>query len=138
MTDDHEYHGAREVQDAATGRGHGRDHRPADADDHRPGRRGLRARAVLARLRGGVRPPRDRLARLGRARCRALRRGGGRCGLPSHVELAPGGTGLRETSYAKVEDVKSVSQQRFGRRLGVVGPDHLLRMTEALQFLMGL
>ncbi|ETA01763.1 hypothetical protein ThrDRAFT_01882 [Frankia casuarinae] len=31
-----------------------------------------------------------------------------------------------------------MSQQRFGRRLGVVGPDHLLRMTEALQFLMGL
>ncbi|WP_462202708.1 type II toxin-antitoxin system PemK/MazF family toxin, partial [Frankia sp. CcWB3] len=57
-----------------------------------------------------------------------------RRGLPSHVELAPGGTGLRETSYAKVEDVKSVSQHRFGRRPGVVGPDHLLRMTEALQF----
>ncbi|WP_261569068.1 type II toxin-antitoxin system PemK/MazF family toxin [Frankia gtarii] len=59
-----------------------------------------------------------------------------RRGLPSHVELAPGGTGLRETSYAKVEDVKSVSQQRFDRRLGVVGLDHLLRMTEALKFLL--
>lgn len=64
-----------------------------------------------------------------------------RRGLPSHVELASGGIGLRETSYAKVEDVKvedvkSVSQQRFDHRLGVVGPDHLLRMTEALKFLL--
>ncbi len=59
-----------------------------------------------------------------------------RRGLPSHVELSPGGTGLRETSYAKVEDVKSVSQQRLTRRLGVVDPDHLLRMTEALKFLL--
>ncbi len=29
-----------------------------------------------------------------------------------------------------------MSQQRFDRRLGVVGPDHLLRMTEALKFLL--
>ncbi|MCL9759509.1 type II toxin-antitoxin system PemK/MazF family toxin [Frankia sp. AiPa1] len=57
-------------------------------------------------------------------------------GLPSHVELEPGGTGLRETSYAKVEDVKSVSQRRLTRRLGVVDPDHLLRMVEALRFLL--
>lgn len=59
-------------------------------------------------------------------------------GLPSHVELAPGGTGLRDTSYAKVEDVKSVSQRRFTRRLGVVSAEQLLRMAEALRFLLDL
>lgn len=34
-----------------------------------------------------------------------------RRGLPSHVEFEPDDGGLRETSYARVEDVKSVSTQ---------------------------
>jgi mRNA interferase MazF len=43
-----------------------------------------------------------------------------RRGLPSHVELYAEQTGLRETSYAKGEDIKSVSVDRLVHRLGDV------------------
>jgi mRNA interferase MazF len=58
--------------------------------------------------------------------------------LPSHVELEPdgsvgravsAGTGLRETSYAKTEDLKSVSIDRLVHGLGQV-PHHVLHRIE--------
>lgn len=62
-----------------------------------------------------------------------------RRGLPSHVELEPrGGTGLKETSYAKGEDVKSVSTQRLVRRLGAVGSDDLAHLTQVLRALLSM
>jgi mRNA interferase MazF len=39
-------------------------------------------------------------------------------GLPSHVEIEPGSSGLDEVSYAKCEDVKSISEERLIDRLG--------------------
>ena len=41
-------------------------------------------------------------------------------GLPSHIEIEPGPSGLDEVSYAKCEDVKSISEQRLVARLGTV------------------
>jgi mRNA interferase MazF len=41
-----------------------------------------------------------------------------RRGLPSHIEIAPEGSGLTGTSYAKTEDIKSVSTERLTRLLG--------------------
>ncbi len=41
-----------------------------------------------------------------------------RWGLPSHVEIETGQSGLAHTSYAKAEDVKSVSQGRMVIRYG--------------------
>jgi mRNA interferase MazF len=41
-------------------------------------------------------------------------------GLPSHVEVEPGSSGLDEVSYAKCEDVQSVSLNVFR-----VAPAHL-------------
>lgn len=38
--------------------------------------------------------------------------------LPAHIEIGPGPCGLAETSYAKTEDIKSVSTRRLIRRLG--------------------
>lgn len=49
-----------------------------------------------------------------------------RRGLPSHVELDATGTGLRETSYAKGEDVKSVSLERMVHRIGRA-PEHAVQ-----------
>ncbi len=44
-----------------------------------------------------------------------------RHGFPTRVEIEPTPTnGLRETSYARCEDVRSVSEQRLVRRLGLV------------------
>lgn len=56
--------------------------------------------------------------------------------LPSHVELDPGDTGLDEVSYAKTEDVKSISSQRLVSRLGEAPVDALFDIATALRFLL--
>jgi mRNA interferase MazF len=57
-------------------------------------------------------------------------------GLPSHVELEPGGSGLDEVSYAKCEDVKSVSEQRLIARIGTVTDQVTFDIGRALRFLL--
>jgi mRNA interferase MazF len=57
-------------------------------------------------------------------------------GLPSHVEIEPGSSGLDEVSYAKCEDVKSVSEQRLIARLGSVADTVLFDIGRALCFLL--
>jgi mRNA interferase MazF len=59
-------------------------------------------------------------------------------GLPSHVELDPDATGLEEVSYAKCEDIKSVSSQRLIARLGAANEIALFAITRALRFLIDL
>jgi mRNA interferase MazF len=57
--------------------------------------------------------------------------------LPSHVELDPETSGLDEVSYAKCEDVKSVSKRRLVSRLGVAGEEAIFTISRALGFLLG-
>jgi mRNA interferase MazF len=58
--------------------------------------------------------------------------------LPSHVEIEPGESGLDHPSYAKCEDVKSVSERRLLDRLGVVGPEPLFGIGRVLRYLLEL
>jgi mRNA interferase MazF len=44
---------------------------------------------------------------------------------PMHVEVEPGYTGLSETSYAKVQDVRSVSVDRLIKKYGSVSLDSM-------------
>lgn len=59
-------------------------------------------------------------------------------GLPSHIEIDQAGSGLDEVSYAKCEDVKSISEQRLTTRLGAVGDDVMFEAARALRFLLDL
>jgi mRNA interferase MazF len=59
-------------------------------------------------------------------------------GLPSHIEIEPGNSGLDEVSYAKCEDVKSVSEQRVIARLGSVPDAVLFDIGRVLRFLLDL
>jgi mRNA interferase MazF len=61
-----------------------------------------------------------------------------RRGLPSHIEIEPGRSGLDDVSYAKCEDVKSVSEQRLVTRLGSVVDETLFAIARALRFLLDL
>lgn len=61
-----------------------------------------------------------------------------RRGLPSHVELDDPATGLDQISYAKCEDVKSVSTERLIARLGVAPVPAMFAIERALRFLLGL
>jgi mRNA interferase MazF len=58
--------------------------------------------------------------------------------LPSHIEIEPGESGLEHPSYAKCEDVKSVSERRLIDRLGVAGPEPLLEIGRVLRYLFEL
>jgi mRNA interferase MazF len=59
-----------------------------------------------------------------------------RRGLPSHIEIDPGNSGLDQISYAKCEDVKSVSEQRLIARLGAVDGEVTFQIGQALRFLL--
>ncbi len=59
-------------------------------------------------------------------------------GLPTHVELEPGPSGLRETSYAKAEDIKSVSTDRLVHRLGAAPTGELAQLTRIVALLLGI
>lgn len=59
-------------------------------------------------------------------------------GLPSRVELDPESSGLNEVSYAKCEDVKSISEERLIGRLGAADEQATFQIARALHFLMDL
>lgn len=61
-----------------------------------------------------------------------------RRGLPSHVEIEPGASGLDAVSYAKCEDVKSVSEERFVARLGIIDTEIAFQIRRILKFLLDL
>lgn len=58
--------------------------------------------------------------------------------LPSHIELDDPESGLTDVSYAKCEDVKSISTMRLVKRLGVAPPSAMFAAERALRFLLRL
>ena len=59
-----------------------------------------------------------------------------RRGLPSHVELDAVSSGLDDITYAKCEDIKSISDERLIARLGDAPIDSLFEITRSLRFLL--
>jgi mRNA interferase MazF len=57
---------------------------------------------------------------------------------PTHVEIEPDAAGLAITSYAKCEDMRAVSPNRFEARLGVVDSLVMLRVESILRRLLAL
>jgi mRNA interferase MazF len=57
---------------------------------------------------------------------------------PLHVPIDPPEGGLRLRSFAKCEDVRSVSRDRLGRRLGSVSRATLAAVEERLRILLEL
>lgn len=59
--------------------------------------------------------------------------------LPTHIRVSAGeGTGLAKESWAKVDDVKSVSNERLLEHLGAVDRRALGRVEEALRLILDL
>ena len=61
-----------------------------------------------------------------------------RWGLPSHVEIETGQSGLAHTSYAKAEDLKSVSQERLVTRYGLADAEAMRQLELILRTLLQL
>lgn len=59
-------------------------------------------------------------------------------GRSTHVEIEPGLSGLRALSYAKCEDVRSISPLRLERRFGQVDDIVLARIDRILRRILGL
>ncbi|MGH2871628.1 MAG: type II toxin-antitoxin system PemK/MazF family toxin [Solirubrobacteraceae bacterium] len=59
-------------------------------------------------------------------------------GLPSHVEIDPANSELDELSYAKCEDVKSISEQRLIAQLGAVSDIVTFEIARVLRLLLDL
>jgi mRNA interferase MazF len=59
-------------------------------------------------------------------------------GLPSHVEIAPASFGLDDLSYARCEDLESISEQRLIAQLGAVSEVAMFDIARALRFLLTL
>lgn len=59
-------------------------------------------------------------------------------GIPLHVTIEPPEGGVKKTSYAKCEDVRSVSKERLSKRWGAVTPPTLAAVSDRLRILLDL
>lgn len=59
-------------------------------------------------------------------------------GLRSHIEIEPGASGLAHTSYARCDQLRVLSTERLASRLGIIGPDSLRSIEQALRFVLDL
>jgi mRNA interferase MazF len=61
-----------------------------------------------------------------------------RYGLRSHVEVEPGTSGLRHTSYARCDQLRVISTERLSTRTGMIAPDQMRAIDQALRFVLDL
>ena len=59
-------------------------------------------------------------------------------GIPFHVQIDPPEGGLKQRSFIKCEDIRSVSTSRLDKRWGRVSPKTMASVEDRLQILMGL
>lgn len=59
-------------------------------------------------------------------------------GLRSHVEVEPGSSGLAHTSYARCDQLRVISTERLSSRRGVISPDQMRAIDQALRFVLDL
>jgi len=57
-------------------------------------------------------------------------------GMPSHVRVEPPEGGLRLVSFIKCEDIRSVSKQRLGTRLGSISESTIAQVEIVLRTLL--
>jgi len=59
-------------------------------------------------------------------------------GIPLHVRIDPPEGGLKRVSYAKIEDVRSISKERLTNRFGSVSTKTLSDVSDRLRILLDL
>lgn len=58
--------------------------------------------------------------------------------IPLHVEVSPPEGGMKEASFVKCEDIRSVSTERLLARLGEVSRDTMTTVEDRIRVLLGL
>ena len=59
-------------------------------------------------------------------------------GLRSHVEIEPGSSGLGHTSYAHCDQLRVISTARLSSHRGMIAPDQITAIDQALRFVLDL
>ena len=59
-------------------------------------------------------------------------------GVPFHIEVSPPEGGLKQRSFVKCEDVRSVAKERLLRRYGAVSPHTMDVIEDRLRILLNL
>jgi mRNA interferase MazF len=59
-------------------------------------------------------------------------------GIPFHVPVSPPEGGVRQLSFVKCEDVRSISRSRLRERWGAVAAQTMAAVEDRLRILMGL
>jgi len=59
-------------------------------------------------------------------------------GLRSHIEIEPGHSGLDHQSYARCDQLRTISTDRMLTRRGVAGVDEIQAIDQALRFILDL
>ncbi|HVC33308.1 MAG TPA: type II toxin-antitoxin system PemK/MazF family toxin [Chloroflexota bacterium] len=59
-------------------------------------------------------------------------------GIPFHVAVSPPEAGLRERSFIKCEDLRSISKERLVERWGVLAPGTVAQLEDRLRIILGL
>lgn len=59
-------------------------------------------------------------------------------GIASHVRVAPSEGGLKDVSFIKCEDIRSISKQRLKTRWGKVSPQTLTAVEDRVRLLLKL
>lgn len=58
--------------------------------------------------------------------------------IPLHVEIQPENSGLAKTSFAKPEDIRSISKERLVKKIGQLPKEKLKELEEKIRILLGL
>ena len=58
--------------------------------------------------------------------------------IASHVEISPPEGGVPRQSYIKCEDIRSLSYERLGKRMGRISSSSLVAVESRMRILMGL
>jgi mRNA interferase MazF len=64
--------------------------------------------------------------------------GSARYGLRSHIELNVGNSGLDRVSFARCDQLRTVSTERLRRRRGTAAGDEISLMDQAIRFVLDL
>jgi len=59
-------------------------------------------------------------------------------GIPFHIEIQPPEGGVKQVSYVKCEDVRSISREQLRERWGTVSSKTLLQIEDRLRILLNL
>lgn len=59
-------------------------------------------------------------------------------GIPLHVKIEPPEGGLKDTSFIKCEDIRSISKERLMTQLGTISPKTMASVEDRIRILLGL